>query len=269
MKRWDRDANGYGFSIRSKLIRIRKVTIAAVVLIITVGMGALIWKSMPTATRPRFSETKIADVSELGAISPETVSAVYPRLVPTYEPIQYGGRDSLSKEQKAKFQAIRDLGLEEMVRRHVSSKRYNQFLWLMHFYVPVHYKEVQCSAGRPINVSKDAADIDAMGLAMKPIIDRYDKGINEKNPHIPEKNRYPFIENAMNSDDRLDLYSYNLWTFIGVYANRPANYETFIHFTDRLTSQYEDVHCFHGEGNLVNGFAINDRFMLQYLSGSD
>ena len=234
---------------------------------------------------------------------PEPTPIVFrkePLAVPSYEPIQYNGHDSATPAQKAQFSKIRDFALAAMERRHVSAERTNQFLWQMHFFVPVHYKPISCTK-IDYNSQTTKRDVVAMIAAMDEV---YKKFVIEKNmpdDEIEVKDRIhqhndsahayflavgvhikdAWVSNSeLDYNDRLDVYSFHLEKFIEhlqiynfygpksvlIMPETPDDIREFDQRTNVIWPSYLAYACQIGYLNGKNsGFDLNDKMTHGYF----
>ncbi|WP_428334669.1 hypothetical protein [Novosphingobium sp.] len=151
-----------------------------------------------------------------------SVSAV--RAIPSYEPIQFRGKNSMTPAQKARYREIYRFALSDMERHHVPAERVDQFLWQMHFFVPVQYQPVTCGTDRSRNFREDdLQNFASMSRVMTDIWIRYHESFGIYNTNIRIINmqsRIIFLK--PNSWDLILLYSINFSNYIKIYINWPA-----------------------------------------------
>ena len=143
--------------------------------------------------------------------------------VPNYEPIQFDGKDSMTAAQKAKYREIYRYSLTEMERNHVSAERADQFLWMIHFFVPVQYKPVVCQKLRSKNNKADELkDFAAMSKSMTRVWRKYHNQFEIFNTKIRD----------INTQSRMMVLKPESWDLIWLYSLNISNYTSnFVNFS--------------------------------------
>lgn len=200
--------------------------------------------------------------------------------VPNYEPIQYNGKDSLTPAQKAKFQEIYNFAVADMERRRVSARKFNQFLWQMHFFVPVHYKLFDCAElNKKAPLAERASDYVAMGEAMRDTHDAFPMALPMLNTKAQSSGQGDISLDGLHREDSLQVYSAQIWEFMLMYRKGfwgERNYKGKSLVKDSVDAgeseasreffDPSEARCvFDGMIFLRNGFSINHKYTSNYF----